>query len=63
MDVKINNPKVENELFELLSKTKNPVSIDFVRYNLKLNWGTARALLLTMALEGKIHVRIFLDLD
>jgi hypothetical protein len=33
---------------------KNPVSIDFVAFNLNLSWVTARALLFTLALEGKL---------
>ena len=55
MTTKINTPKVEHRLLKVLSNADNPVSIDYVRYNLKINWGTARALLLSMALEGKIQ--------
>ena len=55
MTTKFNDPEIEKNLKKILAETKNPVSIDYVRYHLKINWGTARALLLTMALEGKIQ--------
>jgi membrane protein required for beta-lactamase induction len=51
----VNNPKLESDLISLLKKEKRPVSIDYVRHNLDLSWGTARALLLSLALLGKIN--------
>jgi len=50
----INNLETKNKVKELLEKSGQPVSVDWVAYNLKVGWGTARALLLNMALEGQI---------
>lgn len=51
---KVGTTEFEQQLLDLLKRVKEPVSIDFVAYNLKLSWVTARALLFTMVLQGKI---------
>ena len=51
---KIDDPNIKTQLLSLLDKTRQAVSIDYVRYHLNIQWNTARALLLTLALEGKI---------
>jgi len=52
--LKVGNVKYEEKLLQLLKSVKEPVSIDFVAFNLKLSWVTARALLFALALEGKL---------
>ena len=54
MESKFNNPEVESQILDLLYEAKIPVSIDYVANHLEIAWGTARAILLDMALEGKI---------
>jgi len=54
MEIKIDNPSIESKVLIILNEAENPVSIDYVRYNLKSNWSTTRAILLSLALEGKI---------
>ena len=54
METKVNDPIVEAKVTEILNDAKNPVSIDYVRYHLGSNWSTVRAILLSLALEGKI---------
>jgi hypothetical protein len=53
-ETKVGNVEYEKKLVLLLKTVKNPVSIDFVAFNLNLSWVTARALLFTLALEGKL---------
>lgn len=48
------DPEIETKVIKVLSEAENVSSIDYVRYNLDMNWGTTRALLLSMALQGKI---------
>lgn len=55
METKVDNPILETKVITLLGETENPVSIDFVRHHLALNWSTTRALLFSLALEGKIR--------
>jgi len=57
MDKIVNNEKYEQQVLKLLNETRAPVSIDFVRFNLKIHWVTARALLMEMALEGKLQAQ------
>ena len=54
METKVNDPTIEEKVTNILKEAENPVSIDYVRYHLGLNWSTARAVLLSLALEGKI---------
>jgi DNA-binding IclR family transcriptional regulator len=44
----------ETQLLELLQKTSMPVSIEYVARRLNVGWGTARAMLLELLVEGKI---------
>jgi DNA-binding IclR family transcriptional regulator len=50
----ISDSEIQNHLLELLKKTPMPVSIEFVAHHLNVGWGTARALLLELALSGKV---------
>ena len=54
METKVNDPSTETKVINIISKSENPVSIDYVRHHSGLNWSTARAVLLSLALEGKI---------
>jgi len=46
--------KLQTQLLELLEKTPMPVDIEYVARHLKVGWGTARAMLLEAALDGKV---------
>lgn len=54
MQNKFNNPQIEKQILEILSECKIPVSIDYVAQHLRISWGTARAILLDMTVEGKL---------
>ena len=54
MVVKFDNPEVETQVRKILEVHSEPVSIDLVSFHLKVGWGTARGILLNMALKGKI---------
>jgi len=54
MQTKVGKTEYEEKLVQLLKNVKEPVSIDFVAFNLRLSWVTTRALLFTLALQGKI---------
>jgi hypothetical protein len=51
---KFDNEDVEAAVIELLRRTREPVSIDFVSHHTKMGWGTARGVLLNMTLKGQI---------
>jgi hypothetical protein len=52
--VKFGNPNVETQVRKILEGHSEPVSIDLVAFHLKVGWGTARSILLNMALKGEI---------
>lgn len=52
---KFDNQDVEAEVIELLKKTSIPVSTDYVAHHIGMGWGTARSVLLNMALKGEIQ--------
>lgn len=53
---KFGNPTVQKDVIDLLEETAMPVSIDFVAENLNMGWGTARAILLDLAIQGEINM-------
>ena len=46
--------EIQTQLLKLLEKTSMPVSIEYVARHLNVGWGTARAMLLELALSGKV---------
>jgi len=50
----IGNEDFEAKVIELLEKTKMYVTVRFVADSLRVNWATARAVLLALAAEGRI---------
>jgi len=52
---KFDNEDVEAAVIELLKKTLMPVSTDYVAHHTGMGWGTARSVLLNMALKGEIQ--------
>lgn len=52
---KFNNPDIEKKVLNILREANMPASVDYVANHLKISWGTARAILLDLALEGKIR--------
>jgi hypothetical protein len=51
---KFNNADTEKRVLQLLEQAQQPVSTDWIAFNLKICWSTARGLLLNMALKGQI---------
>lgn len=54
---KFNNPELEEQIVDLLEETSIPCSIDYVAHNFNLAWGTARAILLDLAVRGKVKTQ------
>jgi hypothetical protein len=54
---KFGNPHLQNNVVKLLRETKIPVSVDFVAQKLNIGWGTARAILLDLSLQGLVHMQ------
>ena len=44
-----------SKILELVSKSIEPVTIDYIAKETELTWSTSRALLLMLSTEGKIH--------
>jgi hypothetical protein len=53
---KFEDPKIEQQILDLLQETAKPTTTDYVATNLKISWSTARMMLLSMALHGKIGI-------
>jgi hypothetical protein len=51
---KIDNPEIEKNTLQIMKEANQPVSCDYVAFKLHVGWGTARGVLLNMALKGKI---------
>jgi hypothetical protein len=51
---KFNTVENRTKVKELLEKAGQPVSINWVADQIKIGWGTARAILLSMTLERQI---------
>ena len=52
---KFDNPELEEQIISLLKETEIPCSIDFVAHNMGIAWGTARAILLNLVIEGRVQ--------
>jgi hypothetical protein len=51
---RINDPETEKTVLDVMKEAEQPVSCDYIAFNLQIGWGTARGVLLNMALKGKI---------
>lgn len=51
---RVNQSSIELQTIELLKASRTPCSISYIARQLDVAWVTARALLLTLAIEGKI---------
>lgn len=51
---RIDNNETEERVLKVMKEAGQPVSCDYVAFRLKIGWGTARGVLLNMALKGKI---------
>ncbi|MFB0501094.1 MAG: hypothetical protein ACETVP_01350 [Candidatus Bathyarchaeia archaeon] len=54
---KFNNPEVEQRIIDLLEETSIPCSIEYVAQRFDLAWGTARAILLDLAVRGQVKIQ------
>jgi hypothetical protein len=46
--------KTEERILQVMKEANQPVSCDYIAFNLQIGWGTARGILLNMALKGRI---------
>ena len=53
---KFGNPDLQNDVIDLLKETAMPVSIEFIAQKMNLGWGTARAILLNLSLQGTVKM-------
>ena len=54
METKFGNADVQKRVIKLLRETGMPVDVEFVAQKLAIGWGTARAILLNLVVEGKV---------
>jgi hypothetical protein len=52
-----NQSPIEYKTLELLKTSEMACSINFIAKQLNVAWVTARALLLTLVIEGKVHLQ------
>jgi DNA-binding GntR family transcriptional regulator len=48
-------PETEQRTIEMMKKVGQPISIDWLAHNLGVGWGTARGILMNMALKRQIQ--------
>ena len=48
---------MQRKALEIIAKCSVPVSIDFVAFHCQISWGTARALLMNLAADGKLKAQ------
>jgi len=51
----VGKEEVEQKVLEVVKNAGKPVSIQYVAFNTKLSWHTARAILFKLAMQGKIE--------
>ncbi len=54
-NAKVNNPRLRRRVVDLVRVTGQPVSAFYVAERLHLAWGTARALLFELSLNGELN--------
>jgi len=52
-----NDKDLESQIVKLLEETPIPASIDFVAQHFNLAWGTARAILLNLVIDGRVQTQ------
>jgi len=52
---KLSESPIESQTIELLKMSKTSCSINYVASRLNIAWVTARALLLTLVIDGKVQ--------
>jgi hypothetical protein len=56
VEPKFGNADIQNSIINLMRETGIPVDVEFVAQKLAIGWGTARAILLNLVVEGKVHM-------
>jgi hypothetical protein len=56
-ETKFDSVNLQNDIVSLLKETKIPVSVEFVATRLSLGWGTARAILLNLSVQGRVKMQ------
>ncbi len=54
---KVSTPEYEAKVLEALSNVENPVTVQFIADQCELGWGTARAVLYDLTLQGRIKMQ------
>jgi len=54
---KISTPEFENKVMEALNDAENPVTVQFIAEHCGIGWGTARAILLDLTLQGRVKMQ------
>jgi hypothetical protein len=52
-----NNKNLEIQIVNFLKETPIPASIDYVAQHFNLAWGTARAILLNLVIDGRVQTQ------
>jgi hypothetical protein len=56
LETKFGNTELQNNIVSLLKETDMPVSVDFVANRMSIGWGTARAILLSLSIQGRVKM-------
>lgn len=52
--LKLNIPELEKQAESLVNDAKVPVTVDYIARQLHIAWDTARSLLLSLAVQGRV---------
>ena len=50
----VRNPEIENEVLLAIAGTDVPVGVDYIAKKIHRNWGTTRAILLSLVIRKRI---------
>jgi ribosomal protein S25 len=53
-EAKFGNVALEHDVVDVLRQANMPVSVDFIAEKLGVAWGTARAILLSLSVQGVV---------
>ena len=54
---KISTPEFETKVLEALGSVENPVTVQYIAERCGIGWGTARAILMDLTLQGKVKMQ------
>lgn len=53
--IDVSNTPIRDRVLEVLGSCDKPATVDYVRYNAKICWSSAKTALLELSLEGKVE--------